>query len=206
MCHGFGSGTVKDTVPRLSSENAPRSRGGTMGRCWLAVVGLPRPRPRLSFDSFPISRRVNTYEALIPWLITHLRQDSIRRPQGHIHIVPTPTLIRKRQVHTPTQLEHIQELLLRATVLHGLIPTVITSIKLPVHCQSLLLPNQLLPRELRLSPRTHSGLLSQLITPHTPVTAPELALQLARPAHTRNSPTSKDCSPKNVCPISAPRV
>ena len=166
-----------------------------------SCVGLPRP----SFD--PIPDKGQHIRTQIPWHITPLRQDSIRRPQGHIHIVPTLTLTRKLRVHTPTQLGHIQELLLRATVPHGLIPTVTTSIKLPVHCQSLLLPNQLLPQELRLSPRTHSGLLSQLITPHTPVTAPELERQLARlPAHTRNSPTSKDCLPKNVRPISSSRV
>lgn len=186
--------------------NAPRSRDATALLLVSAVVGLLRPR--LSFDPFPISRRVNTYirTILISWLITHLRQDSIRRPQEHIHIVPTRTPTRKHQVHTPTQLGHIQELLLRATVPHGLIPTAITSIKLPVHCKSLLLPNQLPPWGLRVSPRTHSGLLSQLITPHIPVTAPELALQLAPPVHTRNSPTSKDCLPKNVCPISSRRV
>lgn len=144
-----------------------------------------------------------------PWPITVLKQDSIRRPRGHIHIVPTRTRTRRRQGHIRTQLAHTQELLLRDTVLHGPIHIAITNINLPPRCQSLLLPNQPPQREPQLCPPPHSAQLSQLITPHTPVTVPELlVLPLARPlAHTKNSPISKDCLPKSVRrPVSSCRV
>lgn len=133
--------------------------------------------------------RVNT---LSSWPITLLKQGSIQH-RGHIHIAPTRTPTRKRQVHTPTQLVHIQELLLRVTAQHGPILIATTNIN-PVHCQSLLLPNQLL-----LYPRMHNGrLLSLHITPRTPATVPELLWQVAPlPAHTKSSQISRDCLPKS---------
>jgi hypothetical protein len=171
----------------------------------VSPVGLSCHCHSICLASQDQSQHIRTTQFL--WLITPLRQDNIRQLQGHIPIVPTLTLTPRRQVHTPTQLEHIQELLLRDTVPHGLIPIVIISIKLPPHYQSPLLLNQLPLRELRLFPRPHNGLLSQLIIPHTPVTAPGLAWQLARlPAHTKNSPTSKDCLRKNVRSIPSSRV
>ena len=170
----------------------------------LSVQVAPR-HPSIRFASQDQGQHIRTTSTL--WHITLLKQDSIRRPQGHIHIVPTRTLTRRRRAHTPTQLARIRELLLQDTVQHGLIPIAITSPNLPVRCQSLLLPNQPSLRELRLCPPAHSGPLSQLITPHTPVTAPELAPQQARlPAHTKNSPTSKDCLPKSVRPFPSCRI
>ena len=110
--------------------------------------------------------RVNT---LSSWPITPLKQGSIQLHREHIHIAPTRIPTRRRQVHILTQPVHIQELLSRATAPHGLILIVTTNIN-PVHCRSLLLPNQLL-----LYPRMRNGrLLSLLITPRTPATVPEL--------------------------------
>jgi len=100
---------------------------------WVGLSVRVAPR-QSSIHPFHISGPGPTHTNNINpiWPITLLKQDSIRWPQGHIHIVPTRTLTRRRRVHTPTQLARIRELLLQDMVQHGLIPIAITSTNLPV--------------------------------------------------------------------------